>query len=169
MIVLNTPYVYEDNKSVRPYSYVWFIFSAMRNETKQRTGNKLHLEATRKSSKGSSRSSTPNEKKENGSIRSDDRNREEPRTKKKEKSKENSRQNTPTDRMFDENAYFDVMDYLPPHLVCSHLSQHFHAILSSMRCKTVLIIFSIKIMKCVPNISINKSRIFGIQKLRPFH
>ena len=102
------------------------IFLAMRNETMQRIGNKLHLEATRKSSKGSSRSSTPNEKKESGSSRNDERNREESRTKRKEKSKENSRQNTPTDRMFEDNAYFDVMDYLPPHLVCCRLSQHFH-------------------------------------------
>ena len=77
---------------------------------------------TRKSSRGSSRSSTPIEKKEDGLRKSDEKVEENLQYKVKEEKKENCRNNSPTDRMFEENAYFDVLDCLPPHLVCFHLA-----------------------------------------------
>ena len=93
----------------------------MRKEAKQRPGNKLQPQLSRKSTKGGSRSSTPIEKKESTSNRTDRKDREDSGVKKNEKNNDNSRPNTPTEKIFDENAYFDVMDYLPPHLVCNLL------------------------------------------------
>ena len=92
-------------------------FLAMRNETKQRTVSKPQPQRARKSSKGSSRSSTPNENKQGGTNRNEAKDKVATNFKADERKKDGSRQNTPTDRMFEENAYFDVMDYLPPHLV----------------------------------------------------
>ena len=50
--------------------------------------------------------------------------------------------------------------------VCHSISIYFF---SKLGCETILTAFSIKIMKCFPNISLNKGRICGIQKFRPFH
>jgi len=89
--------------------------SAMRNEAKQRIGSKMQTQ-TRKSSRGSSRSSTPNDKKEDALYKSDGKVEEDLQYKVKEEKTENYRKNSPTDKIFEENAYFDVLDCLPPHL-----------------------------------------------------
>ena len=93
----------------------------MRNEAKQRIGSKMQTQ-TRKSSRGSSRSSTPNDKKEDALYKSDGKVEEDLQYKVKEEKTENYRKNSPTDKIFEENAYFDVLDCLPPHLVCFYLA-----------------------------------------------
>lgn len=91
---------------------------AMRNESKQRPVDRQPVQRTRKSSKGSSRSSTPNDKRQLAIGKIEAKEREE-ESKGNDQKKQGLRQGSLTaEGTFDDNSYFDVMDYLPPHLVC---------------------------------------------------
>eukprot|EP00795_Rhopilema_esculentum_P016039 gene16039-7384_t len=85
--------------------------NAMRKESK---GEKK-AERTRKTSKGSSRSSTPSQVKDKRQKLPENGDGYE--AKPKGADRNGGQRLTPTDKGFnDDDAYFDVMDYLPPHL-----------------------------------------------------
>eukprot|EP00794_Sanderia_malayensis_P014049 gene14049-15510_t len=78
-------------------------------------------ERSRKSSKGSSRSSTPNDKKQRKNSRNEE-NKNPSENRSGRNSTDGKKRLTPSDKMFDENGLFDVMDYLPTHLFTEDLS-----------------------------------------------